>query len=204
MFFQLQNLNRLTNPRLPECCVNCGWWQGYDEGWPESEAEGWNRLAEDSFGRWGKLAAGDGKLLGMVQYGPAELFTRKLGCGPVDTGSILLTCSMVADASLESVRKSLVLAVIAELREQEFQTVEAFCRQVPGVRGNGHLFEQEFLRDCGFYPVRSGGGMQLMRLELGGVQPVKLPSLKSRRRLLERIKRPHPTPVPLAFCRRSI
>jgi hypothetical protein len=199
MFFQLKNLNQVTFPELPECCVSCGWWQGYNDGWDEKEARSWIRTAEESFGCFGKLACGDDKLLGIIQYGPASLFARKLSPGPPDKDSILLTCSLISEEALESVRKSLVLAVLAELRERDFDTVEAFCYQVPEKQGRGHLFEQKFLRDCGFYPVRSSGGIQLMRLELGGVQPVRHSSLRHRLSILERIKRPSPAPAPVAF-----
>ncbi|MCL4310245.1 MAG: hypothetical protein M0Z32_07750 [Actinomycetota bacterium] len=198
MHFELQQLNRLTFPHLPKCCGNCGWWQGHDDGWSTAEADHWNQVAEERFGRWGKLAFGDGRLLGMVQFAPSPLFARKLRAGPAGVDSVLLTCSLVAEPSLDSVRKSLVLAVLSELHEDGIDTVEAFCRLLPRQQDKGHFFEQDFLRECGFNPVRSSRGVQLMRLELGGVQPVYLPARRKRRGILRRLKRP--APVPVAFA----
>ncbi|MCL6107160.1 MAG: hypothetical protein M1309_07460 [Actinobacteria bacterium] len=199
MFFELQNLNRQTFSRLPERCQGCGWWQGRDFGWSQAEAEEWNRVAEDKFGRWGKLAVGDGRLLGMIQFGPAAMFARNLSCGPASKSSALLACSLVTGDGMDAVRKSLVLSMLAELREAEIEMVEAFCSQTPGDRQAGHLPEYEFLRDCGFYPVRSSGGFQLMRLELGGTVISRPGPRKSRRRILERIKAQKRIPVPAAF-----
>lgn len=199
MIFQLQNLNRNTLHMLPECCHECGWWQGCDSGWPSADAAvSWGKTAEDSFGRWGKLALGDNRLLGMVQFGPGNLFarSRKLACGPVDDDSILLACSLVADAAMEPVRKSLVLAVVAELQQEGVDTVEAFCRKTPDPPDDCRLFGQDFLKSCGFYPARSSRGLSLMRLELSGAQPVEELPRKARLRILERIKRPSPNPTP--------
>lgn len=204
MIFQLQDLNRSTAHLLPECCRGCGWWQGCDEGWPKpASAEDWRRTAEEIFGRWGKLALGDGSLLGWVQFGPAGLFSRsrELACGPVDGDAILLACSLAAGPAQEPVRKSLVLAVIAELEQQRVGAIEAFCSKIPGENGDCRLMEQEFLKSCGFYPVRSSRSLRLMRLELAGAQPVAVMRRKSRLGILKRLKNPAPTPTPAALCK---
>ncbi|MFA5801072.1 MAG: hypothetical protein WC911_01205 [Thermoleophilia bacterium] len=205
MIFQLQELDRSSSSCLPDDCNNCGWWQGYEGGWPSVEAtENWIDTAEENFGGWGKLALGDEKLLGMIQYGPSNLFprARKLACGPVSSDSLLLTCSTVESGSLESVRKSLVLAVLGEMKMLEIESVEAYSRQAPWPEHDCRLFEDKFLRDCGFYPVRASRGLQLMRFELGGTEKAEVASepRKTHRRILERIKRPSPKPVPAAMC----
>ena len=206
VIFQLQELDKAGLKLLPMECRSCGWWQGHDDGWATaSQADSWAEAALESFGGWGKLAIGDDRLLGMIQYGPAGLFVRSgdFACGPVSADAVLLTCSIVTDSVLGSVRKSLVTAALAELKEREVETVEAFCYE-EGVSGEDcRLFSQEFLRDCGFYPVRTSKGLQLMRFELGGVQPAKAEKQKSRRRILERIKGASPTPAPAAMCESS-
>ncbi len=199
MHFQLHNLNQATFPLLPDSCARCGWWQGYDQGWSKKQAQEWNQAAEERFGRWGKLGVADGKLLGMIQFAPAPLFFRKLPCGPAARDSVLLSCSLLEEASPDSLRKSLLLALLAELRDDDIDSVEAFCH-LNRLPGDCRFFKQDFLRDCGFYPVRSLGVLQLMRLELGGLTPVKKIARTRRRHILERIKRPAPAPV--AFCSR--
>ncbi|MFA6001501.1 MAG: hypothetical protein WC828_05235 [Thermoleophilia bacterium] len=205
MIFQLQELDRNSSSHLPDDCKNCGWWQGHEGGWPTVETAGnWIEAAEESFGGWGKLALGDDRLLGMIQYGPSNLFprARKLACGPVSSDSLLLTCSAVDSGSLESVRKSLVLAVLGEMKMLEIDSVEAYSRQSSWPEHDCRLFEDKFLRDCGFYPVRASRGLQLMRFELGGTQKADVATepRRTRHRILERIKRPSPKPVPAAMC----
>ncbi len=206
MIFQLQELDKAGSTLLPEACLSCGWWQGQDGGWSSPEqADSWAEAALETFGGWGKLAVGDDELLGMIQYGPSGLFSRAgdFACGPVSPDAILFTCSLVLNRSFMSVRKSLVLAVLAELKERNIDTVEAFCYQDDDPEEDCRLFSQDFLRDCGFYPVRSSRGLQLMRLELGGVQPAMAGKQKSRRRILERIKRSSPHPAPAAMCEKN-
>lgn len=208
MIFQLQNLDRTTLHFLPGDCCDCGWWQGHADGWRDADQQAaWARQAEELSGGWGKLALADGQLLGMIQYGPAALFpgVEALPCGPASADAVLMACSIVMDDALVVMRKSLMLTALAELRELGVETVEAFCHQGPSDDEPGHLFEQDFLRDSGFYPARSSGGIRLMRLELGGVERSGSPLRRSRGRLrlLDRIKRPAPAPSPAALCRRE-
>lgn len=204
MIFQLQDLNRTSIPNLPPPCRGCSWWQGYDDGWPSlAQAGNWAEAAEDCLGGWGKLALGDEQTLGMIQYGPANLFPRAghLACGPLRDRSVLLTCSLIADETFESVRKSLVLAVLGELKELEIEAVEAFSKQGSQPEPDCRLFDEKFLKSCGFYAVRAVRGIQLMRFELGGAEPVRAEPepRRVRQRILERIKNPAPKPVPAAL-----
>ncbi|MDO8736345.1 MAG: hypothetical protein Q7K29_04605 [Thermoleophilia bacterium] len=202
MIFQLQQLDKAASEILPEECQGCGWWQGYDDSWPATAADDWAESAIEYFGGWGKLAIADDELLGMIQYGPAGLFARAndFACGPVSADAVLLTCSLVAGDGFAPARRSLLTAVLADLKEREVETVEAFSYQVAAPEGECRMFDQDFLRDCGFYPVRSSRGLQLMRFELGGVETAPVEKHKSRRRILERIKRTAPAPVPAAIC----
>jgi len=203
MVFRMQNLDLTTLELVPEDCRSCGWWQGYTRGWPGEEQEsGWRRQAEDSFGGWGRIALADGEPLGLVQYGPSWLFPRsgELCPGQSAEDNILLACGMVTAPANEPIRKGLVLAALADLRGRGIGTVEAFCLR-DGSRDNpGHLLDRELLRRCGFYPARSAGEIQLMRLELGGLKLAEPPRRLRRRGLLERIKRPAPAPAPVTLC----
>ena len=204
MIFQLNDLCLGTSRLLPEKCRTCGWWQGHDDGGPAATAAAaWAHAAEESFGRWGKLALDDGRLLGMLQFGPAGLFprSRKLACGPPGGDSVLITCSSVSSPELEPVRKSLLLAAVTELEGDGVETIEAFCRTAPAERGDCHLLDEGFLKSCGFYPVKSSRRLRLMRLELAGLQPVKYRSRKSRLKILGRIKRAAPSPTPVTLCK---
>jgi len=203
VIFQLQELDKAGLELLPEQCRDCGWWQGEDNGWTAShKADSWAETALEKFGGWGKLAIGDDELMGMIQYGPAELFARArdFSCGPVSNDAVLLTCGLVTAQTFEPVRKSLLTAALAELKERDVETVEAFCFEDDAPENDCRLFDQGFLADCGFYPVRSSRGLLLMRFELGGVVPSKARKQKSRRRILERITRPSASPAPVAMC----
>ena len=129
MSFHLLELDKAGATLLPGECGSCGWWQGHDDGWSSAEqTDSWNEAALETFGSWGKLAMGDDDLLGMIQYGPAGLFARAndFACGPVSPSAVLFTCSIVPDKSYISVRKSLVLAVLADLTERHVTPVETF------------------------------------------------------------------------------
>ena len=205
MVFRLENLNRSTRELVPGVCRDCAWWQGFDDGWDQPEqAEDWERRAEESLGGWGKLALADGRLLGLIQFGPAALFPRvsRLRPGPQTGDPVFFTCSMVTSEADEPARKSLMLAALADLLQMETETAEAFCYKKPGSDQPGHLFDREFLRSCGFHPVRSSHNVQLMRLEFGGLQPSKPLRHRTRHRILERIKRPASAPAPATLCHR--
>lgn len=204
MFFQLQDLNQSTMALLPDCCRKCGWWQGKDDGWSDDgQFLSWSRDTEEVFGSWGKLALADERLLGFIQFGPAEVFPRagKISCGPVDPEAVLLTCSMIVDDFMVPARKSLVVAALSELQQRGVEIVEAFCQQDEDDETPAHFLKQSLLRDCGFYPVRTSGGLQLMKLELGGAIRAKPLRQKPHRRILDKIKRPAAAPSPAALCR---
>lgn len=200
LIFQLQDLDEYSASELPESCGGCGWWQGFDRGWPSTrEAEAWTKTAMNDFGAWGKIALGDGRLLGAIQYGPCGLFprTRKLPCGPVSRDAVLLTCNLVAEGALESIRKSLLTATISEFEKRDVEAVETFALDGEAGPGECRFFRIDFLRDCGFYPVRSAGRLKIMRFEIGGTQRVK-PIKKLKPGLLQRIKNRSAAPVPVA------
>lgn len=202
MNFQLRNIDDSSVEWLPEHCRECGWWQGHDNGWPSQEAaSAWRGAAVDIFGYWGKMATGDDDLLGFVKFGPSNLFARASRIGGDDVrGSILLTCSFITAAGFGSIRKSLVMTIIAELRELGVERVDAFCPNEDSTVDNCRLFSRDFTDDCGFYPVKATGDFTMMRLELGGAEPERRHRQKAGSRLLERLKRSSATPSPAAMC----
>lgn len=205
MIFQLQSLNRITFHFLPEECQSCGWWQGHAGGWrSKQDRDEWSKRAEELFGGWGKLAMADQQLLGLIQYGPPSLFPGMtgLGCGDASPDSILIACNRVLDESFAATRRSLMLAALAELTELGVESVETFCYREPAPPEDSHLFTADFLQELGFYSARSNGGVQLMRIELGGAERSMGREQRGRGMLglLDRIKHPAPSPSPVTPC----
>jgi hypothetical protein len=205
MHFKIQNLDESTSGMLPATCRDCGWWQGYDDGWPSEKAGAlWEESAGEQLGYWGKLALGDDELLGFIQFGPAALFARAADIGGRDTSdSFLLACGDVTKPDISSLRKSLLVSALSEFKQLEIEHIDAFCSSREDTEDNCRIFSRSFLSDCGFYPVKSAGDLVMMRLELGGMQPVQPFKEKTRVGLLERIKRRSATPSPAAMCRKQ-
>lgn len=159
--------------------------------------------ANQEIGFWGKMATGDDELLGFIQFGPAGLFSRAEDiAGKEIRSSFLLTCSHVSVEGVDSIRKSLLMAALAELQEMDVAQLDAFCAGKE-VSGDCRLFDRKFLGDCGFYPMRDIGDLTVMRLELGGADPGRGSREKSGRRLLDRFKHTPAAPSPAAMCRRK-
>ncbi|RJQ43591.1 MAG: hypothetical protein C4534_07790 [Gaiellales bacterium] len=202
MRFLVENLDGGGAALLPEECRACGWWQGFDDGWSDLDAGSWMEAAGDETGFWGKVATGDGELLGFIQFGPAGLYPRAREIAGRDIrDSFLLACGMVAVEGFDSIRKSLLMAAVAELKELEVEQLDAFCHSADG--GDCRLFDRRFLGDCGFYPVKDLGGLTMMRLELGGAETGRSQREGAGRRLLERLKHAQAAPSPASMCQRT-
>jgi hypothetical protein len=101
------------------------------------------------------------------------------------------------------VLQSLFLSVIGEARDRDVKAVEAFAYRYPeGSHGvqerfmtHRTIFPADFLADFGFRPVRAQGRVELGRLEVRGLVPVKDERLaeKAWRIVAERLG---PAPVP--------
>ena len=77
-------------------------------------------------------------------------------------------------------QQSLFLAAIGEARDQGAAALEAFAYRYPEgestyerFRVHRTVFPRDFLADFGFHAVRSAGRVELLRLELGGLEPVE-------------------------------
>ena len=197
----LAGLTRLTIEDAPSVCHGCVWWQS--RVGRSASKERWMEKTEDDWGPFGTLYLDDdGRLLGSMQYGPAELFPRaaELPAGPPSEDAVLVTCAYLADPSSPWVMQSLFLAAIGDAKDKGARALETFSyRYVEGEsqyeRFQVHktIFPADFLADFGFLPVRSAGRVELARLELGGLQPV----VEGKRERVLRVVKEAFTPAPV-------
>jgi hypothetical protein len=177
---RVTGLTKLTLETAPSVCHECVWWQSRAS---RSLDKGrWMEKVEVEFGPFGTVYYdSDGRVLGSMQYGPAQAFPRawELPAGPPTSDAMLITCAYVVDQSNPWVLQSLFLAAIGEARDRGARGLEAFSyRYDEGesayerFRVHRTVFPQDFLSDFGFLPMRTAGRVSLSRLELGGLQPV--------------------------------
>ena len=162
--------------------------------------------AEDEWGAWGTVYYDEtGRVLGSMQYGPAELFPKaaELPAGPPSNDAVLVTCAYLLDVSSPWVMQSLFLAAIGEARDKRAAALEAFAYRYPEGETayerflvHKTIFPRDFLSDFGFLTVRAQGRVELVRLELAGLQPV----VEGRRAHVLRVVKeaffPEPVPAP--------
>jgi hypothetical protein len=183
-------------------CVDCVFWQS--RGNRSALKPRWAERAEEEWGAWGTLYLGEGeRLLGSIQYGPAELFPRafELPAGPPSSDAALVTCVYLVDPSSPWVLQSLFLSVIGEARDRKLRAIETFGYRypdgtTPAERFLMHrtVFPSDFLADFGFVPVRAEGRVELARLELGGLVPTEERDLAKAWRRLKELVAPEPVP----------
>lgn len=204
MTTRLAGLTRGTLRDAPAVCHECVWWQSR-AGRAASKPR-WMDRAETDWGAWGTVYYDDdGRVLGSMQYGPASLFPRaaELPAGPPSDDAVLVTCAYLVDRSSPWVMQSLFLAAIGDARDKGAGALEAFAYRYPDHESSYERFEvhktifpRDFLSDFGFLTVRAMGRVELVRLELGGLQPV----VEGRRsRVLRLVKEaffPEPVPAP--------
>jgi len=169
-----------TLETTPNVCHECIWWQS--RAGRTADKRRWIRAIEGEWGAWGTVYYDDdGRLLGSMQYGPAELFPRaaELPAGPASDDAVLVTCAYLTDPSKPWVMQSLFLTAIGEARDRGAQAIEAFAYRYPDGESaferfqlHKTIFPSDFLADFGFVIVRVHGRVELARLELGGLVPV--------------------------------
>jgi hypothetical protein len=201
----LAGLTKLTLQTAPSVCHECVWWQ--TRGRRSVDKDRWMERVELAVGAFGTVYYdSDGKVLGSMQYGLAELFPRaqELPGGPASEDAMLVTCAYLVADSSPWVLQSLFLAAIGESRDRGARALEAFSyRYAEGessyerFRVHKTVFPQDFLADFGFQVVRGAGRIGLSRLELGGLQPV----VEGRRAKVLRVVQdafglPEPVPAP--------
>jgi hypothetical protein len=197
-------LTKVTLPDAPPVCHGCVWWQS--RGNRTASKERWVDKIEADWGEWGTVYFDDdGHVLGSMQYGPATMFPRAhdLPAGPPSDDAILVTCAYLAGGAAQWVEKSLFLAAIGEARDKGARALEAFAYRYPdGLTTYDRfivhrtVFPRDFLADFGFETVRSHGNVELVRLELGGLQPVEEGRRARVLRVVQEAFTPAPAPVP--------
>ena len=201
---RVAGLTGATLSTVPAVCHDCVWWQSRSSR--TTDKSRWIEHAEEEWGAWGSIYRDDdGRVLGSMQYGAAELFPRaaELPAGPPSADAMLVTCAYLVDQSTPWVLQSLFLAAIGDARDKGAKALEAFAYRYPEgesaeerFRVHRTVFPADFLADFGFRPVRSAGRVELARLDLGGLQPV---AEGKRQRVLRLVQEAFtPTPLPEA------
>jgi hypothetical protein len=201
---RLAGLTGATLPTAPTVCHRCIWWQS--RSGRTIDKDRWIAKAEDDWGAWGTVYYDDdGRVLGSMQYGPSELFPRaaELPAGPPSADAVLVTCAYLVAESSPWVMQSLFLAAIGDSKDRGASALETFAYRYPEGESNYErfrvhktIFPRDFLSDFGFTTVRTLGRVELVRLELGGLQPVVE---GTRSKVLQVVKEaffPEPVPAP--------
>ena len=199
---RVAGLTGATLDTAPAVCRGCVWWQSRTG--KQADKGRWMEKAETDWGPWGTVYYdNDERLLGSMQYGPAELFPRaaELPAGPPSDDAVLVTCAYVVDQSTPWVVQSLFLAAIGDARDKGANALETFAYRYADVESQYErfqvhktIFPADFLADFGFRTLRRAGPVELARLELGGLQPV---AEGRARRVLGLVKEAFtPAPVP--------
>jgi hypothetical protein len=201
MTTRLRPLVRVTLQEAPIVCHSCVWWQS--KTGRRANKDRWIDRAENDYGPWGSLYYDDERVVGSMQYGPAQLFPRayELPAGPPSDDAVLITCAYLVDRTSPWVLQSLFLAAIGEAKDKGAKALETFAyryregeTQYERFLVHKTIFPRDFLSDFGFLTVRSSGPVELVRLELGGLVPV----VEGRRAKVLRAVRAafSPAPVP--------
>jgi hypothetical protein len=197
-------LTGATLEHAPTVCHRCVWWQS--SGSRETDKARWIEQAETESGAWGAIYYDDDRrVLGSMQFGPAGLFPRawELPAGPPSDDAALVTCAYLVEGASPWVMQSLFLAAIGEARDKKAKALEAFAYRYPEGESayerflvHRTVFPRDFLSDFGFRTVRVAGRVELVRLDLGGLQPVAEGTRERVLRLVKEAFSPAPAPVP--------
>ena len=204
MAARLEGLTGATLETAPSVCHACVWWQSHTG--KRTSKERWIERAEDGWGAWGTVYRDEhGRTLGSMQYGPAELFPRayELPAGPPSPDAVLVTCAYLVDLSTPWVMQSLFLAAIGDARDHGAKALETFGYRYPDgesayERFQVHktIFPRDFLSDFGFLTVRAQDRVELVRLELAGLQPAAEGTRAKVLRVVREAFFPDPVPQP--------
>ena len=203
---RVQHLTGATEQIRPSVCHDCVWWQQRNDA-REVDKHRWVHETEEEFGSWGKVYVEDGRHVASLQYGPAPAFprARTLPAGPASADAVLITCAYLSDPHSPWALQSLFLACIGACHERDVPAIEAFAfvhaaeaEFAERFLHHRTVFPRDFLADYGFRTLRSAGRVELMRLELGGLQPVTEDGFVAQavRRAAEIITGPPPVPAP--------
>ena len=204
MTTRVGGLTGATLELAPQVCHACVWWQSSRGRAPDKRD--WIDDAESRWGAWGAVYHDDdGRTLGSIQYGPAVLFPRawELPGGPPSDDAVLVTCAYLVDRATPWVLQSLFLAAIGDAKDKRAKALETFAYRYPEGESayerflvHRTVFPRDFLSDFGFVTVRQAGPVELVRLDLGGLQPVAEGKRAKVLRLVKAAFSPEPAPVP--------
>ena len=199
---RVTGLTGVTLQDAPLVCHECIWWQTREGR--STDKRKWIEKAETEWGPWGTVYYdADDRVLGSMQYGPAELFPRaaELPAGPPSDDAVLVTCAYLVEQSSPWVMQSLFLAAIGDARDRGAKALETFSyrysegeSQYRRFQVHKTIFASDFLADLGFLTIRTAGFVELARLEFGGL----VPAVEARREKVLRVVREAfaPAPVP--------
>ena len=203
----VEGLTGITLQDTPEVCQGCVWWQS--RSGRRVDKRKWIEKAETEWGPWGTVYYdADGRVLGSMQYGPAELFPRaaELPAGPPSGDAVLVTCAYLVEQSSPWVMQSLFLAAIGDARDRGAKALETFSyryregeSQYERFQVHKTIFPADFLADFGFRAIRTAGFVELARLEFGGLVPVAEGRREKVLRVVKEAFAPAPEPVPPGF-----
>jgi hypothetical protein len=201
---RVTGLTGVTLQDAPLVCHECIWWQTREGR--SLDKRKWIERAETEWGPWGTVYYdADGRVLGSMQYGPAELFPRaaELPAGPPSDDAVLVTCAFLVEQSSPWVMQSLFLAAIGDARDRGAKALETFSyryregeTQYERFQVHKTIFPADFLADFGFLAIRSAGFVELARLEFGGLVPVEEGRREKVLRVVKDAFTPAPAPVP--------
>ena len=201
---RVTGLTGVTLQDAPLVCHECIWWQTREGR--SLDKRKWIERAETEWGPWGTVYYdADGRVLGSMQYGPAELFPRaaELPAGPPSDDAVLVTCAFLVEHSSPWVMQSLFLAAIGDARDRGARALETFSyryregeTQYERFQVHKTIFPADFLADFGFRAIRSAGFVELARLEFGGLVPVVEGRREKVIRVVKEAFAPAPAPVP--------
>jgi hypothetical protein len=201
---RVTGLTGVTLQEAPSVCHECIWWQS--RSGRDLEKRRWIEKAETEWGPWGAVYRDDdGSVIASMQYGPAELFPHawELPGGPPSDDAVLVTCAYLLDRASPWVMQSLFLAAIGDARDKKARALETFAYRYPEGESayerflvHRTVFPRDFLSDFGFQTVRAIGNVELVRLDLGGLEPVAEGTRAKVLRLVKEAFSPAPAPVP--------
>jgi hypothetical protein len=201
---RVTGLTGVTIDDAPLVCHDCIWWQ--TRSGRSADKRKWIEKAETEWGPWGTMYYdADGRTLGVMQYGPAELFPRaaELPAGPPSDDAVLVTCAYLVEASSPWVMQSLFLAAIGDARDRGAKALETFAyryreheSQYERFQVHKTIFPSDFLADFGFQTLRRAGHVELARLDFGGLVPVEEGTRDKVIRVVKEAFAPAPEPVP--------
>ena len=162
--------------RLPTRCASCVFWETPTRLPLEcgarcdpAAAAAWVRTVSTEWGECGRVALGDGEVLGFIKYAPPSAVpqARLMPAGPPVEGAALIMCMHIApDARRLGVGGVLLRAALRDLSQRGERAVQAYATTVRGAMDDVPVVGVEFLLRHGFRVVRPHPTTPLLRLDL--------------------------------------